>query len=276
MRWTIFLALLFSSALFAAELSRLDKVKLLPYGGNDGDSFRVSAGGKILYLRLYYVDCAESKSYPKVYKRIREQQEYFGLTNDEQVLALGQQATNYTRRQLSRPFTVYTEYADARGAGKHKRIYAFIKTDKGKDLGMLLVENGLARVYGKAHRLANGTTSKRAWNALRTLERAAILNRSGGWKFARATRLAHTSKQFGQPQLPLKKRTPDDSPLDLNRATSRKLQEIPGVGPTTAKNIIAGRPYRTIEELDKQPGIGDKTIDKIRLYVKIFPQTKQP
>lgn len=53
-------------------------------------------------------------------------------------------------------------------------------------------------------------------------------------------------------------------PLDLNKASVEKLQTLPGVGPETAKAIVKGRPYRTVDELDKVKGIGPATIEKLR------------
>jgi len=53
-------------------------------------------------------------------------------------------------------------------------------------------------------------------------------------------------------------------PLDLNRASISKLETLPGIGPETAKAIVKGRPYQTIEDLGKIKGIGPATIEKLR------------
>ncbi len=53
-------------------------------------------------------------------------------------------------------------------------------------------------------------------------------------------------------------------PLDLNKASVEKLQTLPGVGPETAKAIVKGRPYRTVDELGKVKGIGPATIERLR------------
>ncbi|OQX90680.1 MAG: hypothetical protein B6D58_09750 [candidate division Zixibacteria bacterium 4484_95] len=37
--------------------------------------------------------------------------------------------------------------------------------------------------------------------------------------------------------------------LDLNTATKKELQSIKGIGPILAKRIIAGRPYKTVDDL---------------------------
>lgn len=56
--------------------------------------------------------------------------------------------------------------------------------------------------------------------------------------------------------------------LDVNQATARELEQIPGVGPSLAKKIIDARAARgrfaTLEELDEVPGIGPKTLEKLR------------
>lgn len=54
--------------------------------------------------------------------------------------------------------------------------------------------------------------------------------------------------------------------IDLNTATEDALQELPGVGDATAKKIIAGRPYKTVDDLAKH-GIRESTIDKIATHV---------
>lgn len=50
--------------------------------------------------------------------------------------------------------------------------------------------------------------------------------------------------------------------VDVNNATAKELEDgLDGVGPATAKKIIAGRPYKNLEELVKA-GVPQKTADK--------------
>jgi competence protein ComEA len=50
--------------------------------------------------------------------------------------------------------------------------------------------------------------------------------------------------------------------VDLNTATQKELEDVKGVGPATAKKIIAGRPYKSVDEL-KKAGLSDKQIKAI-------------
>lgn len=56
--------------------------------------------------------------------------------------------------------------------------------------------------------------------------------------------------------------------VDLNTASEKELEEIKGVGPATAKKIIAGRPYKSVDDL-KKVGIPDKTIESMKPYIKV-------
>lgn len=56
--------------------------------------------------------------------------------------------------------------------------------------------------------------------------------------------------------------------IDLNNASEKELEGIKGVGPATAKKIIAGRPYKSVDEL-KKAGIPDKTIESMKPLVKV-------
>jgi DNA uptake protein ComE-like DNA-binding protein len=50
--------------------------------------------------------------------------------------------------------------------------------------------------------------------------------------------------------------------IDLNSASLKDLETLPGVGPSTAKKIIAGRPYNSVNDL-KSAGLSDNQIAKI-------------
>jgi DNA uptake protein ComE-like DNA-binding protein len=52
------------------------------------------------------------------------------------------------------------------------------------------------------------------------------------------------------------------APVDLNKASEKDLEDLPGVGPATAKKIIAGRPYSSVDDLSKA-GVSAKVIAKI-------------
>jgi len=56
--------------------------------------------------------------------------------------------------------------------------------------------------------------------------------------------------------------------VDINNATEKDLEALPGVGKATAKKIIAGRPYSSVADLSKA-GVSAKTIDKITPLVTV-------
>lgn len=58
------------------------------------------------------------------------------------------------------------------------------------------------------------------------------------------------------------------APVNLNKATEAQLELVPGLGPTYAKKIIAGRPYKSIDDLSKA-GVPAATISKIRSQVAL-------
>lgn len=62
--------------------------------------------------------------------------------------------------------------------------------------------------------------------------------------------------------------------VDPNTASTSELESIPGIGPKMAKNILATRelkPFESVEDLMRVPGIGSKNIEKFRPYLKITP-----
>ncbi len=61
--------------------------------------------------------------------------------------------------------------------------------------------------------------------------------------------------------------------LDLNTATADELEaDLPGVGPATAKKIVAGRPYSSVDDLAKA-GVSKRVIDGIRSQVTLGAAT---
>jgi len=65
------------------------------------------------------------------------------------------------------------------------------------------------------------------------------------------------------------------SPLDLNTATVVQLEKLPGIGPSTAKSIIAFRersgPIQRVEDLLAIKGISKARLEKLRPYITVAP-----
>ena len=64
---------------------------------------------------------------------------------------------------------------------------------------------------------------------------------------------------------------PSKRPVDVNTATVEQLATLPSVGTEIAKKIVKGRPYTKAEDLLKVPGIGEKTLEKMKPRLKFDP-----
>ena len=60
--------------------------------------------------------------------------------------------------------------------------------------------------------------------------------------------------------------------VNLNTASESDLVALPGIGPATAKKIIAGRPYTSVADLAKA-GVPKNTIEKISSMVTVGAAT---
>jgi competence protein ComEA len=63
--------------------------------------------------------------------------------------------------------------------------------------------------------------------------------------------------------------------VDINTATQQELEAVKGVGAATAKKIIAGRPYQSLDELTKA-GLSAKKIDALKSSVTVGKAAAAP
>jgi len=73
----------------------------------------------------------------------------------------------------------------------------------------------------------------------------------------------------------LAKKQPPVKPIDINAATVKELEQLPGVGPTTANAIIlfrtrSGR-FRRVEDLLAVRGISETKLKNMRRYITLGP-----
>ena len=62
-------------------------------------------------------------------------------------------------------------------------------------------------------------------------------------------------------------------PVNINTASKKELDALPGIGETLAQRIIdyrsANGPFSTVDELTKVKGIGEKTLEKLKPYATV-------
>ncbi len=105
-----------------------------------------------------------------------------GITR-EQATTIAHEAAAFTAKQLAKPFTVWTRWRSALGRSALGRNYCIIITAEGHDLNELLIENGLARIYGTRTALYDGRDSRAYLAKLAELEAKAKQLQRGAWRF---------------------------------------------------------------------------------------------
>jgi DNA uptake protein ComE-like DNA-binding protein len=293
----LFLILGLAFALTASAQTDLVKLSNLQYvssASGDADSFLVNDGTRDYHLRLYLVDAPETAAAdPALARRVREQSRYFGVADPSVVVRFGTLAAARTRELLAAPFTAYTANAGALGRSADQRIYAYVVTSDGKDLGEQLVHEGLARAFGQGRVNYAGITQAEQRAKLADIELSAALSRKGIWAESQPERiaaqraaeradtaeLATISREAAatptNPAIPSDNQAPADgaATIDLNTATAAQLDRLPGIGPALAKRIIDARPFTSVDDLDRVSGIGTAVLARLRPLVSVAPET---
>jgi competence ComEA-like helix-hairpin-helix protein len=265
------------SAATTAAWQEYQQVTLVDAPFNDGDSFQVNLQGTNQVLRLYFVDCPESQANDETdQRRVREQRRYFGINTGPAMIEFGRLASKRTKELLARPFTVHTVFASALGRSGKARIYARIQLHDGRDLAAVLVQEGLARVKGVMRTLPDGTKGEDEQEKLRDLELEAVLLRKGCWSASDPDHIVklRAEQRAEEKALEAEGKSSDDGinpgrPLDLNSASAEDLQRIDGIGEVLADRIVAARPFRSVEELDRVKGIGPELLEKCRKLLHV-------
>lgn len=57
--------------------------------------------------------------------------------------------------------------------------------------------------------------------------------------------------------------------VNINAATQQELESVPGIGPTRAAQIIAGRPWASVDELAKLNGVSPQQVEDLKPFLKV-------
>jgi competence protein ComEA len=110
------------------------------------------------------------------------------------------------------------------------------------------------------------STSQKAIRLIGYCDRRGLLPRLKGILAERRPVLY--ASEFGADDSQNDHTVPPRERLDLNRASARELQWLPGVGPKLAQAIMDKRPYATVDDLRAVPLIGAKRFEAIRGLVR--------
>lgn len=72
----------------------------------------------------------------------------------------------------------------------------------------------------------------------------------------------------------------DEHKIDLNAATAKQLEKLPGIGKELAKRVVeyrtANGPFESVNDIVKVKGIGKKTFAKVKDLLMIGAPTPAP
>lgn len=250
-----------------ASWERLNGVQLLPSQSNDADSFLAQYRDEKLVIRIYYVDAPETNL--SFHDRVRQQAKHHGRSVNE-VLEIGRYGTRVVAEALSNPFSIITRRENALGRSSIPRIYAFVITSDGYDLGQVLLSEGLARAYGVVS-APPGRAENEIIEEYHHLENFA---RQKGYGIYSPSPL----QSIRRPDIPgggavsaglAAEISPDTQPrINLNAATKKELQLLPGIGDVLSSRIIDARPLRGMSDLHRIRGMRKDTLSRIKPLIE--------
>lgn len=62
--------------------------------------------------------------------------------------------------------------------------------------------------------------------------------------------------------------TANGTKISINTAKQAELESLPGIGPGLAAAIIRGRPFDSVDQLNRVPGIGPKKFEQVKNLVR--------
>src|SRR5437762_5068019 len=110
----------------------------------------------------------------------------------------GEKAKQRTKELLQKPFVIWTRWSTAGGRGRESRYYVIVEVD-GKNLGEILVSEGLARAKGRAPNLPNEEKGKAYMERLDDLESGARERHLGAWATSKTQTASPTPSDTPSP-----------------------------------------------------------------------------
>jgi competence ComEA-like helix-hairpin-helix protein len=62
--------------------------------------------------------------------------------------------------------------------------------------------------------------------------------------------------------------------VNINTATAAELESLPGIGPSLAQLVIAGRPYKDVADLARIRGISERQVEQLRPMLRVSEPTR--